>query len=319
MKLLTKAALIACTSLVAPPMVAAPAAVKDPQPQYDCALARGLPADVDEDSKRRACTIPLRYQEDVSMAEIVGRAIRLHDAAAWVTSDALVERHVLDNIPKDGVGEGWITQQEDGAVLVKYVARAQERDVAFASARLQLSPWQVKDVQALKPPEPLDASEHELVEARALALRQEGLFVCSPGRPNVAMFRWEENGRREILVFVMSAWSDDAPLGGYHLIRVSEDGTRVLDRFAQTRGCITTPRAELQKTEALMVSHLTSATPTMFHVFMSLQFRKPMFVATTQNGLLWLVDKGRISLMENPGEAESTPSASDAAETEPAR
>lgn len=291
--------------------VAAPAA----EPTYDCADAKALPADVNPMSRRITCTIPMKYRQDVLMAELVGRAIRLHDMAAWLTTDALQEKQAFANLPASWVGKGWVTREHDGGVDVHYVSNVDGHDAAIAGGTLQLEPFKVVDAAALSPPKPLDEREQRLLRARELALGQN-FGLCTKAYPNVASFEFDEDGRKQILVFVMSAWVDEAPLGGYYMVRVSEDGSRVLDTFAQTRGCLTTPNDKLNGIEALSVTHLTSATPTMFHVFMSLQYRKPIYVGTAENGLMWKVDNGNISLVAPSGSpAAAGPTVSSPAST----
>jgi len=61
--------------------------------------------------------------------------------------------------------------------------------------------------------------------------------------------------------------------------------------------------------EAFVVSHLTSETPTQFHVFMSLSYGKPIHVTTVDNKLLWVVDGGkiRISASKETDSPKATP------------
>lgn len=286
---------IICSNvLVASLLVPGCAWASEAQPSaYTCAAAAALPADADEDSRRIACEIPDKYQRDVSMAQFVGRLIRLHDVGAWKTTDVLKEEGAFRKTP--GEGRGWLTLANDTGVEVRYFAEGEEGPVAFAAARMTAADWNVSDARQLSPPEPMSERERRLMTAKMRALHTSDLLLCTNAHPNTVVFESEEDGRQEILVFVMSAWTDDAaPLGGYHMFRLSQDGSTVLDHFAQTKGCVAHDADDLDKTEALFVTHLTSAAPTMFHVFMSLQYRKPVFVATAQNGLLWKVEQGRI-------------------------
>ena len=47
-----------------------------------------------------------------------------------------------------------------------------------------------------------------------------------------------------------------------------------------------------------MITHLLDPIPTEAHVFWSLWARKPMYVATPPNGTIWVVDDGKIKLVE---------------------
>lgn len=281
-------------------------------PSYDCEEAKALPKEADQESRRIACEIPLRYQQDVSLAEWIGKAIRRHDMAAWLTTDALVEKKAFEDL--QGEGRGWLTLEDDRGIDVRYFAGHEGRIDAIAAARLELEPFKVVQARKLSPPDPISSRERRLMHAKALALQSEGMNLCTKHAPNTVVFEFNENGKPEILVFVMSAWTDDAaPLGGYHMFRVSEDGESIVNHFAQTKACPMAEASRLKDMEALMVSHTTSAAPTMFHVFMGLQYRKPLYVSTTQNGLLWRVDRGQIFLVKQDQAPQAGTNAPDGA------
>lgn len=276
-------------------------------PPAECADARALPAEADARSRRVACTIPERYRSDVLLAEVLGAELRLHDSAAWLTTDALKGAGAIGtSLPQGWEGRGWTTRRTGAGVRVDYVARVSGADASYASAELRLEPWGVVDAQAHAPPRALDPRQQRLLRARDLALDVDGLFVCTPHPPNIVAFEWEDADGPQILVFLLSAWVDDAPLGGFHMVRVDADATRVIDHFAQTKSCVVAPRDGFASSPGLVVSHLTSAAPTLFHVFLSLQYRKPIHVATQQNGRTWQVRQGRISLVDpDASQAES--------------
>lgn len=265
-----------------------------PSTQSDC--AKDLPADASAESVRVNCEIPAKYRQDVMLAEVIGRQIWLHDLAAWHTTDALREAHAFDRIPGDG--RGWLTFQRDNAIDVRYFAEQDGATRAFAKATLQFDPPGVIGVARLATPEPMSERETRLMHAKTLVLEARDYFLCNDkAPPNTAVFEFDEDGRKELLVFVMTAWSEgDPPLGGYHMFRVSEDGSRILDHYSQTKQCLASTSAPANAVAA-GVTHVTSATPTMFHVFVGLEMHKPLYVGTSQNGLLWKVENGRISLV----------------------
>lgn len=262
---------------------------------HDCEDARLLPADAGDDARRITCTIPEKYRYDVTMAEFVGIRIRLHDMAAWLTTDALQQARAFEDMP--GQGRGWLTRMDDESVEVRYFNEYEGVVVAIASASLDIQSAKARDARKLEPPGPATAREARLMRARTLALEADGLFLCSPRLPNVAIFEMDDRGKSEILVFVMSAWLDPAksPLGGYHMLRINHDATQVIDHYSQTDSCSAADLGDDKLTE-LAVTHTTSMTPTMFHVFMGLQYGRPIVVSTTQNGLSWRVDGGQVSL-----------------------
>jgi len=266
-------------------------------PQTDCEPARKLPAEVDDATRRIVCEIPAQYREEVSLAEVFGELLRRHDLAAWLTSDALAEAGAMRDLP--GEPSGWLTRETGGRIEVRYFVRDKDGARAFASAALPLR----------APLKAVDERERRLLAAIKLA-RAQKMTYCAKTAPNTVAIEYAENDEpAQILVFLMSPWSDEsAPLGGHARFRVSREGDRVLDRYEQTNACVTMPAKQLPQVAALTVTHLTSATPTYFHAFMSLQYRKPVFVYTTRNRMLWKVEGGRIRVLP-----------ADSAEAEPLR
>lgn len=277
---------------------------KGPKPSprvYDCQQARQLPADASESDRRIACTIPPKYQRDVALAEYIGRAIRRHDLSAWLTTDELVKIKALPETP--GTPAGWLTRElEDGNIETRYYAEVDGSAVAFASATLRFDGTGVHDAARLRPPQPAGDRELRLLAAKRLAMAQSPLY-CSDRPPNTVIFEFEEDGEPQILVFIMTPWQDgSAPMGGYAMYRIDAKGERVIGGYEQTKRCLSFVPDKKRKADWLAVSHLTSATPTMFHVFMSLQYKTPVVVFTTQNRLLWKVDGGEVSPLA-PGDA----------------
>jgi hypothetical protein len=83
----------------------------------------------------------------------------------------------------------------------------------------------------------MNEREERLMRAKALALSSEATRLCTNHTPNTVVIESDEVGRKEILVFVMSAWvtEDEAPLGGYHMFRINETGDTIVSQFSQTR------------------------------------------------------------------------------------
>lgn len=302
----------ACLALaaLAPPAIAAPPAAKPAAvayvPQTNCKQARALPAEADAAARRVACEIPPEHQADVSRAEVFGALLRRHDLAAWLTSDALVAAGAMRSIP--GQGLGWLTQESDGRIDVRYFSRDDGRIVAFAESSLPLrAPLQARDTRALDPPQAASERERRLLAAITLAKSQKTLH-CADAAPNTVAVEYAEPGQpAQILVFLMSPWNDEAAaLGGHALLRISRDGGKVLDRFEQTRRCVNIPIKDVKASEALTVSHLTSPTPTYFHAFMSKQYAKPIVVLTVRNGLVWKVEDGRVRLLADDAPESKT-------------
>lgn len=279
--------------------VAAPARAMDAgkAPVLDCPEAKQLPPEANDESRRVTCEIPAQYRMDVTLAAFFGRQMRLHDIAAWLTTDALVEAGAFKDI--GGKGQGWLTREHDGRIEVRYFREADGQVAAFAAADLDLESIKAANARRLDPAEPATAQELLLLRARSLALEGEALR-CSE-KVNTIILQGDVQDRKEIRVYVMSAWSGEhLVFGGHQLVTLAGDGSAVTGRYEHTRGCLNfepaPPDREGFVSEGPFVSHLTSATPNEFHVFLSLQHRQPVLVSTQDNGLLWRVDGTRISL-----------------------
>ncbi|CAN7287434.1 hypothetical protein LJR143_001262 [Pseudoxanthomonas sp. LjRoot143] len=266
-----------------------------PAEAYDCGDAKALPPDASQDDRRIACTIPAEYRFNVSVAEYIGKTIRRHDMAAWLTTDAVRDAGLFNTIT--GNGRGWLTEEREDSVWTGYFTEVDGQLAVFAEARMYWEPFGARDVQAPSSLRPASESQRRRLQALALA-RSQPYNTCTDAHYNTVTFEVEEDGEVRILVFLMPPMEDTRyHLGGYHMFRATADGTRVLDHFAQTRGCIELSPENMKVAQHLVVSHELSATPTMFHVFMSLQYRKPLVVLTTQNDRLWRVDSGRIDVL----------------------
>lgn len=292
--------------LLALPLVAT--AEDAPAKTPDCEDAKKLPADADEESRRLACEIPAEFREDVYFAEFFGGQMRRHDIAAWVTTDALRDIGAFEGV--EGAGRGWLTRDADDRIEVRYF---RERDFivdAFAQADLDLATVKAVRARRLQPTQLPTADEQALLRASALAMARDGLR-CSD-QVNTIIFPFTRENRREIRVYVMSAWNGgDFVFGGHQQVTVSGDGEAVTGGYEHTRACL--PIAPQGKSipggathVATMVSHLTSPTPNEFHVFLSLQHRMPIYVSTAANKLLWKVDGVRITLESGIDDKEAS-------------
>jgi len=280
----------------------APVAVGSPS-NADCDRARALPAGADAESRRITCEIPAEFQEDVSLAQFFGREMRLHDIAAWLTTDALKDAGAFNEMP--GPGQGWLTREYDDRVEVRYFSEHDFDLLAFAQADLDIASAKAVRPRRLQPPQPPTTEERARLLARNLAVSREALR-CSKSI-NTIVLRFDRGSRTEIRVYVISAWSGgQLVFGGHSLYTVSADGKAMLSEYSHTRGCLLfDPPAENQV--GLVVTHLSTPTPDEFHVFLSLQHQLPIRVVTTTNGLIWEVKEGSIRLLVPSKEIPDSP------------
>lgn len=273
---------------------------KEQQPELkDCPRAQAMPKDADDESRRIACNIPEDLQETVAMSELFGGMLRMHDIAAWLTTDSLKAAGAFDENKIQGKMRGWLTVDKGNLINVRYFVQKDENVFVFAQADLNAIKVKAINNEILK--ESVPASNDELAMLSALDLAKSKQLLNCTGPFNSVVVPFTYDGKEEIRVYLFSPWTDKlAPMGGHHLIRVSEDGKQIISQYSQTKGCINNENAAMadKSMSALMISHITSDTPTEMHAFLSLQYRKPIFVITVNNGITWMVEGKKISVLD---------------------
>lgn len=272
------------------------ATVPAPAAAPECREAAELPAGSSVESRRITCEIPGPLRFAVQAAEFGGLLLRQLDLAAWRASDALSDAKALDPVP-GGRGLGWLTFVGTSTVDVTFFNELEGKPFAIAEARYEMASDSISHASRLATPRPATDREERSLKARQLALSQNPLH-CTPTM-NTAIIEADIENQREIRVYLLSAWTNEvAPMGGHHRYSVSPEGNRVLKHFSQTRTCINLGNDDLKRSVALPVSDIQSDTPTDIHVFLSLQYGRPLYVFTQRNDRVWKVDGSRISLLE---------------------
>lgn len=230
-------------------------------------------------------------------AQSIGRAIYSDDDASARATDAMIAAHV----PADSV-IGWVTQARGGdrydVTFVGGTAEAAEaRYVVHVTAT-------GADVETLDPPRPLDADGAAMFRARNLVARsmkelaqQAGLEPCAPPY-NAVVLPAALRGETGWLVYLLAATTDPNRkiLAGHLRVRVSGDGTSVLEATALSKSCLVADGKPDIKTEGLYVTHLLDPTPIETHVFTSLLYKLPLLVSA--GGRNWLIDGDHITSIE---------------------
>jgi len=111
-----------------------------------------------------------------------------------------------------------------------------------------------------------------------------------------------KNAQEPIAVYVIGVPSLMAGImGGRHFrVVVSQDGGTVLSVTPSTQTCLfVAPNAVPNgvKPVAAFMSHILSAAPTEFHVFLSLYNKQPIYVGTKAG--VWAIENGKVSYVGN--------------------
>ncbi len=265
----------------------------------DCPRAQMLPKEASDDNRRIVCNIPEDLQEQVTLSQFFGGQLRIHDLAAWMTTDSLKEAGAFKKKNVPGRMVGWLTFEEKNLVRVGYYAVKDGVTYRFSEADLDLKSLKAGNNRLLN--ETAVATQEELGRLGALNTAKSQQLLNCTGPFNSIVLPFTSGNTEETRVYLFSPWTDKiAPLGGHHLIRVDKDGKNVLSQYSQTRSCINNDNAALRNKELamIMVTHLTSDAPTEMHVFLSMQYKKPIYVMTISNGITWIIDGYKISVVD---------------------
>lgn len=255
-----------------------------------------VPADADPESTRVLRTIPTEFQRDVALAEQFGRLIHAFDRAAWLATDEVGTR----KLKKVKGGEGWfVTDLGELQYRVTWFGMRGDQRMALLDIDVDLQRWDQLEgtLREHRDGRPLTAEELALTNAQTDAIRRDWLR-CTP-RYNTVAFPFTDGDHRTILVYLLAADSDGKTLqmGGDHRFRYEADGSTLIDAFANTKGCMAFPNDP--RMESLMVTHLNSDAPTEFHFFRMLNYRKPVFVMTANNGIIWVAESKGIRILKD--------------------
>jgi hypothetical protein len=236
--------------------------------------------------------VPSSLESAVDRAGVVGAEIMLHDSAASRATDVLADRGLL---ARDKRLRGWLTDvaPDADAVDVTFVGEVEGDFVAVYRLRLPNSgKWAaIAPVEAVAP---LDASQaarwkarvaamEALNETQGLCARQYNTVVLPPASAAGAPIR--------VYLFAATDLAGVVVAGGHRLYEFSADGATLVRQRGFTKSCLTVepPDDAQARLEAMVLTHLLDPTPTEIHVFLSLLHRRTIFVATTENDLMWKV------------------------------
>lgn len=260
-----------------------------------------LPEGLDPEQTRIMRTIPVAHQEAVALAEQFGRLIYAYDRAAWLATDEVGTR----KLKKLKDVEGWfVTDLGDSQFRVTWFGQRAGQRMALLDIDVDVARWDgVADTErSHEDGRPLTVDELALARAQVDAIGRDFLR-CTP-RYNTVAFPFTDDGRRMIHVYLLAADSDGKTLqlGGDHRFRYEADGGTLIDAFANTKGCVVFPND--QRMQSIMVTHLNSDAPTEFHFFRMLNYRKPVYILTASNEMIWVAESKGIRVLETEKKEE---------------
>ena len=266
------------------------------------AMALAVPALADPSLGELAATLA---------AEARGAEMYAYDQAAWHSTDRLHEDMQSSGLAvADMLSRGFagfiVEPVSDGLLLATYYGKKDGK--TFAMARYWMAGSKVKRGGLVKPGEDaaLSPLALQLIDRRekavAVAIADE-VSMCTKGHPNTVVLPPRVDG--SIPVYFMSAAVENGtfPAGGHYLY-VFDAAGKLASKRPFSKSCMLIDwRDQPPKAEGAGLSHLLDPQPTEIHVFVSLNMPGKLFVITTSNKDLWLIDHGHITFKQVMEEA----------------
>lgn len=232
-----------------------------------------------------------QYEPAIQEAQHWGRVIYDYDqAAAKATDIALANR----TFKRDKRVHGWITSAQSGGITTMFIGSDGD---SVPTVLYEVSSATNFALSAIEVPRPLSAVQYGQFKARQTAFAALA-SPCSKSY-NTVVLPVESGQALSWRVYLLPGTTKKGgvPLGGYYRYDVSSDGGSITSQRAFTRSCL--ELANSKRTAALMVTHLLDPQPTEVHVFANLLAGKPLYVGTTDNGMLWKIENGQISAVDS--------------------
>jgi len=239
-------------------------------------------------------SVPQGSRAEVASAQVQGALLQQEDFAVWVASNALVH----SQLKAPGTATGWLALPMDPQARtwkVSFTATQPPRAFVYADVEVDLTapPPKVKFSPHGKGRE-FSADELALVKARDAVVQNQQWLRCADDYNYSASLRDGKKGR-EAVIRALPARHDGKLylLGGFHEFVTPIKGGKAR-HFQQTNTCLELPLPK--NGVGFMVSHVRSKAPTLFHVFASLSYERPVYVRTDSR--TWMVLDGKVTLVD---------------------
>lgn len=237
----------------------------------------------------KPATITPQQAATAKQIETLGEEMYRQDQIAWHSTDALANRNIqmpaghgaYIAIPGPGIsGKLYLVADGTPNAVVKYVVSTDAR------GEHAISDGELSD---------LTADVESRFQALETALTQP-IQACSKHINPLVIPSADGNGW---WVYLLSA-SSDAPriwIGGGTRFHISSDGKHVLEKQASAKSCLALDGSN-HEIAYYVVTQLVTDMPSEFHVFQSLTWHKPMFVAASSG--IWKVDGDKVTKLDLP-------------------
>lgn len=240
------------------------------------------------------------YKAETAQAQATGTRLYRYDQAAWFATD----RFLADLQETVGYDMAWlrgylVLDGANGALDVVYYG--EEGGALLEAARYQVAgdgtvSGAILETGARGPLSDIAGRMARAKSAAEAGMAQNDYRICANAQPNAVVLPPDDAGQIAVYVLTPMTSPDAYPLGGHYRFTIAADGT-----IAEARGflntCLAVPFGPPQsdgEPVGFVATHLLDAYPTEIHFFASHYVPVAVYVATTQNDLLWVIANGRL-------------------------
>lgn len=215
--------------------------------------------------------LPAPELDELSPIELLGYQIYLLDRAAWLATDA---------VQQAGLGEtrieGWLAVPSGSGVSVRFIGPCGSEPCSYID--VQFDAESHPQVARLDPPLALPEVHAAMWRARQLAIATK-FRACTPTYNTVVVpAQHEGSAAWRVYLLAASADSTEVVLAGHHRVTVTAGGHSILSAEALSKSCVVVEAH--QPAASLFITHVLDPEPIETHVFTSLEYGLPLFVAT---------------------------------------
>lgn len=231
---------------------------------------------------------PLFYTPEqiqkIQFSEQAGYLIWIKDSLAWTATDKMREELDLSTIENP---YGWLVHLDpEGNHRVSFYRYNNDGEILSYADIFYNNSLEITGFEA-HPKRKIHEEEKSMLSALSSA-RNSVTEACSENLNSVIL---EADTGWNVFFLTAPTESDVIPVGGAQRFLVSQDGKTVLEQELYSKTCMhLQPKDE--NVQALMMTHIVDDIPSPIHVFTSLAYDYPFYVATSLG--LWKVVDGEI-------------------------
>lgn len=236
-----------------------------------------------EESQKPLFYTPEQIQK-IQFSEQAGYLIWIKDSLAWTATDKMREELDLSTIENP---YGWLVHLDpEGNHRVSFYRSTIDGQILSFADVFYNDSYEISGFEAY-PKRKVTEVEKTMLKA----LSSAGNSITEACSENLNSVVVEDDAGWNVFFLTPPTEPGVIPIGGAQRILVSRDGMTVLEQESYSKSCMhLQPQGE--DVHALMMTHIVDEIPSPVHVFTSLSYDYPLYIATSLG--LWRVVDGDI-------------------------